>query len=59
METEKYNSNAQLKNGFVREYFRNGKLLSEGEYIDGEKTGEWKYYLRNGLLKAVGKIFKG
>ena len=25
----------------------------------GEKTGEWKYYLRNGLLKAVGKFSYG
>ena len=32
------------KNGIVEEHFKDGTLASVGEFRDGEKTGEWKYY---------------
>ena len=40
--------------------------IFQGRYVvmrrplqDGEKIGEWKYYLRSGLLKAIGRYSKG
>jgi hypothetical protein len=52
LDTSKYDSKGQLKNGLFKEYFKDGTLSCVGKYINGEKTGEWKYYLRNGLLRG-------
>ena len=54
MKNYKRDADGQLLNGIIREYFKNGTVSSEGEYINGSKTGEWKYYLVNGGLKAIG-----
>ena len=37
-------------NGFIREYFPDGKLLFEGEYINGEKNGKGKEYQNDELM---------
>jgi antitoxin component YwqK of YwqJK toxin-antitoxin module len=49
----KYGADGQLKNGVFKEYFKDGTLSCVGEYSNGEKIGEWKYYLKNGLLKLL------
>jgi antitoxin component YwqK of YwqJK toxin-antitoxin module len=36
------------KNGLHKEYYRDGALETIGRYLDGEKSGPWKYYLTNG-----------
>jgi antitoxin component YwqK of YwqJK toxin-antitoxin module len=46
----KYDSDGRLRNGPYEERFKDGSLACTGEYLDGEKTGEWTYYLRNGLV---------
>ena len=40
MESEKENGN----------YHENGKLVSFGNYKNGNPEGEWKYYRENGKL---------
>ena len=42
----------KLKNGVITEYFKDGAVACVGAYIDGKKTGEWKYYLRNERLEG-------
>jgi len=39
-------------NGPYKEYYPNGKIKAEGEYMTGKKNGEWKFYLQNGALDA-------
>jgi antitoxin component YwqK of YwqJK toxin-antitoxin module len=46
---------APPENGRHEEHFADGSVSVAGEYADGKKTGEWKYHLRNGRLKAVGR----
>ena len=39
------------KNGKAREYYDDGKLLFEGEYLNGEKwNGKAKEYCSNGNI---------
>ena len=45
--------------GKWKEYFANGKLKSEGEYIDGKRTGAWIYYYENGKIEQQGKFIAG
>jgi antitoxin component YwqK of YwqJK toxin-antitoxin module len=45
--------------GIYKEYFKNGAVSCEGNYKNGERTGQWKYWLANGQLKATGKYTKG
>ena len=53
MESEKEYLNNKL-NGFVKEYFRNGKLQFEGEYLyDHKRKG--KEYFDNGRIKFEGE----
>jgi antitoxin component YwqK of YwqJK toxin-antitoxin module len=47
----KFDAYGRLKNGLIKEFFKDGTLSCVGEYRNGEKIGEWKYYLRNGLPK--------
>lgn len=37
-------------NGKYQSYFYNGKLKSEGQYLKGDKSGEWIEYTSGGLL---------
>ncbi len=43
------------KSGPAKEFFANGTLSAAGAYLNGRKTGTWKYFFHKGLLKAVGK----
>jgi antitoxin component YwqK of YwqJK toxin-antitoxin module len=43
------------RNGPFIEYFKDGTVACEGQFSEGQKTGEWKYYLKNGRLKAIGR----
>lgn len=36
-----------IEDGMLEEYDRGGKLITKGEYIDGEKEGEWYYKLND------------
>ena len=44
------------KNCLVNETYSDGKISAVGKYADGKKTGVWKYYFRNGRLRATGKF---
>ena len=44
--------------GKVKEYYYNGKLIFEGEYLNGERKGKGKEYY-NGKLKFEGEYLKG
>ena len=37
-----------------KEFFTNGKLSSEGTYINGLKSGIWVFYNSDGLISQVG-----
>jgi len=39
--------------GISKEYYEDGTLKIEDPYIDGERTGELKFYDNNGTLEAV------
>ncbi|WP_461164199.1 toxin-antitoxin system YwqK family antitoxin [Arthrobacter sp. R4-81] len=36
----------------AEEVFKDGKLSGTGDYVDSERRGRWKFYYRNGQLKA-------
>lgn len=46
-------------NGYVKNYFDNGTLQSEGNMSNGLPTGVWKYYTPNGMLNQVGTYVMG
>ena len=46
-------------NGFIKDYNSVGKLLFEGEYLDGDKNGKGKQYYYNGRLKFKGQYLNG
>ena len=54
---EKINNN--LPNGKCKEYYKNGKLKFEGEYIDGKRNGKGKEYNYDGSLKFEGEYVDG
>ena len=39
----------------VREYYYNGKIKFEGEYLNGKKNGKVKEFYENGQLKFEGE----
>ena len=41
----KHDAGGKLKNGEFKEFFKDGTLACVGKYRNGEKVGEWKYYL--------------
>jgi antitoxin component YwqK of YwqJK toxin-antitoxin module len=49
---------AGLRQGPWKEFYENGSLKSEGNYIDGKTTGSWKYYFRNGKTEMAGSFNK-
>ena len=47
-------------NGKVKEYYYDGKLIFEGEYLNGKKNGYGKdYYYDNGKLEFEGEYLNG
>lgn len=43
-----------LKQGFWKCTYNNGKTLREGAYLHGKRHGYWRFYHRNGALAAEG-----
>ena len=46
------------RNGKVKEYYYNGKLIFEGEYLNGKRNGKGKEYY-NGKLIFEGEYLNG
>jgi antitoxin component YwqK of YwqJK toxin-antitoxin module len=44
----RYSDNRIENDGIYREYFPNGQLFVEGEYVKGEQQGKWVYWHDNG-----------
>lgn len=42
------------KQGFWKEYYREGGLRSEGNYVNGIRTGVWVYYFPDGTVEQKG-----
>ncbi len=37
-------------NGFVKTFYPNGKVETEGNYSEGVKDGYWRFYTDNGII---------
>ena len=65
MEKNGYNNNNNIAyslkdgKGLIKEYYYNGKLIFEGEYLNGERNGKGKEYNENGELIFDGEYLKG
>ncbi len=46
-------------NGKGKEYYKNGVLKFEGEYLNGERNGEGKEYYISGELRLEGEFLNG
>ena len=46
--------NNQQKNGYVKFFYPNGRISSEGTMIKGKPDGYWKTYYVNGVVKSEG-----
>ena len=46
-------------NGKVKEYYENGILQFEGEYLNGKRSGKGKEYDTDGDLKYEGEYLEG
>ena len=46
-------------NGYVKEYYNEGELKFEGEYLNGEKNGKGKVYDYDGSLEFEGEYLNG
>lgn len=42
-----------IRHGLFTTFYSNGNSRSMGRYISGDKSGEFKYWYKNGLLKEV------
>ena len=52
----------ELKNGkgYIKEYYEEGKLKFEGEYLNGERNGKGKEYnAYDGKLRFEGEYLNG
>ena len=47
------------RNGNIKEYDRNGKLIYEGEYFNRGRNGKGKEYYKNGKLLFEGEYLNG
>ena len=45
--------------GYIKEYFENGYLKFEGEYVNGERNGKGKEYYKDGCLLFEGEYLNG
>ena len=48
-----------IRHGLFCAYHQNGKISSEGNYLDGVEHGLWHNYHANGLLAAEGMYEHG
>jgi uncharacterized protein len=53
-----YYKNGNLDSNYVA-WYPNGKIRVEGKYIDGDKTGTWKYYYYHGGLSETEQYVEG
>ena len=47
------------REGLWREWWSNGQLMREGNYVKGEREGLWKYWYENGQLEWEGNYVNG
>ena len=59
MALEKGMQKNSLRTGQCKNYYENGKLRMEGNYVEGKKTGVQKIYHPNQKIKATGKYING
>lgn len=48
-----------IRHDLFVEYHENGKLVSEGQYVDGKEDGLWRDFHANGQLAAEGRYRAG
>ena len=48
-----------IRDGLFQEFHPNGKLASEGTYVDGHEDGLWRDYHDNGQIAAEGNYTQG
>ena len=48
-----------IKNGKAKEYYDNGQLSFEGEYLDGKRSGKGKEYNNDGEILFEGEYLDG
>ncbi|MES2588653.1 MAG: hypothetical protein V4622_06710 [Bacteroidota bacterium] len=53
------NSSIKRMNNYVKNYYDDGTLQSEGNMLNGLPSGVWKYYTPNGQLNQVGEYVQG
>lgn len=44
-----------IKNSLWKEFYINGNIKSEGEYLKDKRIGEWKFFYENGKIEQKGK----
>lgn len=49
---------AGRKQGIWEDYYMEGNLLAKGNYVNGLKVGEWRYYHWNDTLEQIGNYDK-
>ncbi len=47
-----------FRQGPWKEYYEDGKIRSEGSYLNGKQVGLWKYYFANGKIENTGSFNK-
>ncbi len=47
-------TDAGLKQGNWKEYYDNGSIKAEGDYLNDLKNGNWRYYYKSGNLEETG-----
>ena len=49
-----------VRNGKGKEYHKNGEIIFEGDYLNGERqNGRGKEYYKDGILKFEGEYLNG
>jgi antitoxin component YwqK of YwqJK toxin-antitoxin module len=51
--------NYDVQDSVYREWYDNGKLKVEGQYLKGEAAGKWTYYYLDGREKSVEEVIDG
>src|SRR5438067_1254117 len=51
--------NKTNSNYYEKDFYKNGKLRYEGQYINGKQNGIWKWYWENGKIKDLAEFKEG
>ena len=54
-----HDDHGQPISGPVQVHFKNGQVAVSGLLLNGEKNGDWVFYLLNGQIKAKGRFDHG